>query len=149
MTDCQEGYQVAELRWVAVFTITELGKKVERAKPVAGWDDKGNALTLDRKAGRLERANEQPGFVAVRESAGFADALPAPPGWTVRWCREGADDIVDPVVGFMEDPFVDGGVPLIADLEACIVRDLHSMLRDEPRRGRRPILMPPNSGSDQ
>jgi hypothetical protein len=137
---------MAEPRWVAVFETAERG---ELSKPVADWDDKGNALTLDRKAGRLIKANEEPGFVAVRESAGYADAVPAPPGWTVRWCRDGADDIVDPVVAFMEDPAVSGGVPLIADLEACLVRDLRSMLKNEQRRGRRPILMPPNSDSDR
>jgi hypothetical protein len=139
---------VAEPRWIAVFA-AESDKGVEHPKPVAGWDDNGNALTLDRKAGRLVKANEQPGFVAVRESSGFADAFLATPGWTVRWCRDGMDDIVDPVVGFMEDPAVDGGVPLIADLEACLVRDLRSMLRIKERQGRRPILMPPSNGSDQ
>ncbi|GAA2768623.1 hypothetical protein GCM10010103_76660 [Streptomyces paradoxus] len=138
---------MADSRWVAVFKVTELGKTFERPKPVAGWDDGGNALILDRKAGRLVQANKEPGFVAVRESAGYADAFPAPPGWTVRWCKDGADDIVDPVVGFIEDPAVDGGVPLIADLEACVIRQLRSMLSDNQRRGRRPILMPPNSES--
>jgi hypothetical protein len=140
---------VSEARWVAVFDVQELGKQFQRSRPVAGWDDQGNALTLDRGAGRLVKANEQPGFVAVRESAGYADAIPAPPGWTVRWCRDGADDIVDPVVGFIEDPHVDGGVPLIADLEMSIIRDLRTMCVDERRRGRRPILMPPNNGADQ
>lgn len=137
---------MAEPRWFAVFKAAE---REERSVPVAGWDDEGNALTLDRRAGRLVKANEDPGFVAVRESAGYADAVPAPPGWTVRWCRDGVDDIVDPVIAFMEDPSIEGGVPLIADLEACIVKDLRSMLRDEHRRGRRPILGPPNSDPDR
>ncbi|MCZ1020306.1 hypothetical protein [Streptomyces noursei] len=134
-------------RWVAVFTKMEQGKELEILKPVAGWDD-GNALILDRKAGRLVQASKESGFVAVRESAGYTHAVPAPPGWTVRWCKDGADDIVDPVVAFMEDPFVNGGTPLIADLETCIVKDIHWMARyDVQRRGCRPILMPSASGS--
>jgi hypothetical protein len=138
---------MADSRWIAVFEVTEPGKKYECPKPVAGWDDESNALILDRKAGRLIPANKQPGFVAVQESAGYADAFHAPPGWTVRWCKDGVDDIVDPVVGFIEDPALDGGVPLIADLEACVIRKLRSMLSDDQRRGRRPILMPPNTES--
>ncbi|MFJ9729240.1 hypothetical protein ACIRP3_41510 [Streptomyces sp. NPDC101209] len=139
---------MAEPRCIAVFK-TATDKYMEHSTPVAGWDDEGNALTLDRSAGRLVKANEQPGFIAVRESAGFADAFLASPGWTVRWCQDGMDDIVDPVVGFMEDPALDAGVPLIADLEACLVRDLRAMCLLEKRRGRRPILMPPSIGTEQ
>ncbi|MGW3060582.1 hypothetical protein ACWC98_32275 [Streptomyces goshikiensis] len=128
-------------RWVAVFVHQEEGR--EKLMPVADWDDDRHALILDRRAGRLVQASKQPGFQCVRESAGYEHSFPAPPGWTVRWCKDGEDDIVDPVVGFMEDPAVHGGVPLVADLETCIVRDLRSMLGS--RLGRLPILMPPTA----
>ncbi|MFJ4576777.1 hypothetical protein ACIP4W_36335 [Streptomyces sp. NPDC088846] len=131
-------------RWIAVFTNVEMGKEVENLRPVAGWDDEGNALVLDRRAGRRIQASKEPGFQAVRESAGYEHAIPAAPGWTVRWCKDGADDIVDPVVAFMEDPWVSGGTPLVADLESCTIKDIHWMVRyNEQRRGHRPILMPP------
>lgn len=87
--------------------------------------------------------------MAVRESTGYTHIVPAPPGWTVRWCKEGVDDIVDPVVAFMEDPFVEGGIPLIADLEACLIRDLHRMYKDKQRQGRQPFLMPPSDAPIQ
>ncbi|KOV32369.1 hypothetical protein ADK60_14040 [Streptomyces sp. XY431] len=131
-------------RWVAVFTVVQQGTELEELRPVADWDDDRNALILDRRAGRLVQASKQPGFRAVRESAGYEHSIPAPAGWTVRWCRDGEDDIVDPVVAFLEDPSVYGAVPLVADLETCTVHDIHWMLRHgEQRRGRRPILMPP------
>lgn len=131
-------------RWVAVFTVVQQGKELEELKPVAGWDDDHNALILDRGTGRLVQASKEPGFQAVRENAGYEHSIPAPPGWTVRWCRDGQDDIVDPVVAFLEDPFVYGGVPLVADLELCTIHDIRWMSRhSEQRRGRRPILMPP------
>ncbi|MFJ4320592.1 hypothetical protein ACIP46_35720 [Streptomyces lavendulae] len=44
-----------------------------------------------------------------------------------------------------EDPSVGGGIPLIADLEASVIKDLHPMIKDEQRRGRRPFLMPPSN----
>ncbi|WP_327170200.1 hypothetical protein OG471_01120 [Streptomyces sp. NBC_01336] len=128
-------------RWVAVFH--ETGQKPEVLRPVANWDGDRNALILDRRAGRLVQASKQPGFHCVRESAGYEHSFPAPPGWTVRWCKDGEDDIVDPVVGFMEDPDVHGGVPLVVDLETSTVHDLRKMLSS--RRGRRPILMPPST----
>ena len=115
---------------------------------MAGWDADGNALVVDRKVGRRVRASEQSGFLAVCEAAGYDSAVTAAPGWTVRWCKEGVDDIVDPVVAFAEDPAVHGGVPLIADLETCIVRDLRWMTQySAERRGRQPILMPPSHES--
>ncbi|MFF3864091.1 hypothetical protein [Streptomyces sp. NPDC002209] len=136
-------------RWIAVFTVKSQGQEFEDTRPVAGWDDEGNALVVDRKAGRRVQASKQPGFVAVRESAGYTHSFPAPPGWTVRWCKDGADDIVDPVVAFMEDSSVGSGIPLIADLEACLIRDLHRMHKDEQRRGRQPFLMPPSDAPNQ
>ncbi|MFF8717128.1 hypothetical protein ACF07T_37725 [Streptomyces sp. NPDC015184] len=71
-----------------------------------------------------------------------ADALSNPP----REDRVAAaaeligDDIVDLVVGFLEDPGADGGCPILADLEMSLVRGLHEMLRY--RRGHRPFLIP-------
>ncbi|MFF8423121.1 hypothetical protein [Streptomyces sp. NPDC015680] len=131
-------------RWVAVFTEVQQGKELEKLRPVADWDSDRNALILDRQAGRLVQASKQPGFRCVRESAGYEHSIPAPAGWTVRWCKDGEDDIVDPVVAFLEGPAVFGGVPLVADLETCTVHDVRWMLRcGDSRRGRRPILMPP------
>ncbi|MEU5836422.1 hypothetical protein ABZ820_22510 [Streptomyces diacarni] len=132
---------MADPRWVAVFVGVDEGEEREKLRPVADWDSDHNALILDRRAGRLVQASKQPGFQCVRESAGYEHSFPAPPGWTVRWCKDGEVDIVDPVIGFMEDPAVRGGVPLVVDLETCIVHDVRLMLTY--RRGRRPILMPP------
>ncbi|MFB7222436.1 hypothetical protein [Streptomyces sp. NPDC056227] len=120
--------------------------KRDRIVPVVGWDDDGNALILDHKAGRRVRANQDPAFVSISRRPGWDTVVPAPPGWTVRWCQEGKDDIVDPVVGFMEDPGVDGGCPLLADLQMGLVFDLHQMVPH--RLGYRPFLIPP-SGSHE
>ncbi|MFF3787172.1 hypothetical protein [Streptomyces sp. NPDC001933] len=104
-------------------------------------------MILDHKAGRRVKANEDPRFVALEHRPGWSTAIPAAPGWTVRWCQEGKDDIVNPVVGFLEDPGVQGGCPILADLELALVHDLHAML--PLRRGYQPFLIPPPSSDDR
>lgn len=119
----------------------------EDLRPVIRWDDEGHAMIVDSKAGRLIRAIDHPRFSGIRHVADWGQAVTAPAGWTVRWVREGSEDIVDVVVGFIEDPGVRGGCPLLAGLESGLVFDIHEMLRRGERRGRMPLLMPPPSNN--
>jgi hypothetical protein len=113
--------------------------------PVVRWDEDGHALIVDSRAGRLMRASDHPRFDGIRNTTSWEGAFAAPSGWTVRWVCEGKEDLVDVVVGFIEDPGVDGGCPLLADFEFGLVFDIHEMLRRGERVGRMPLLMPPPS----
>lgn len=60
-----------------------LGNKPSRRRPVVGWDDLGNPLTLGDKGKRV-RAEDLPDFHSVAQEPHLVTALPGD-GWRVIW----------------------------------------------------------------
>ncbi|MGW4974683.1 hypothetical protein [Streptomyces mirabilis] len=60
-----------------------LAGKPSRQRPIVGWDDLGNALTLDNRGKRV-RAEDLPDFHSVRQTPHVVSSLPGN-GWRVIW----------------------------------------------------------------